>query len=181
MKKNICELDTEEISFAVAHLEKITVDDDGCIFNMYEDCEGVWSPCFHWSQSGPIIDREKITVMTVGNNWVASIKKEEEIFGPTPLIAAMRCYVASKLGGEVDMEEIFEALQLRKETIIQASEKCLSFNGLVSDAKNFVTEVRGTYNRAGEDMPKVLNDFIFNIEAELQFEGVLDKDFNVIK
>ena len=29
------------------------------------------------------------------------IPREEVVFGPTPLIAAMRCYVASKLGGEV--------------------------------------------------------------------------------
>ena len=66
-------------------------------------------------------------------------------------------------------------------TIITASEKYLSFNGYVGDAKSFVDDVRGTYNEAGEDMPKVLNDFIFNIEVELQFAGVLDKDFNVIK
>ena len=26
-------------------------------------------------------------------------------FGPTPLIAAMRCYVASKLGDEVEVPE----------------------------------------------------------------------------
>jgi hypothetical protein len=66
-------------------------------------------------------------------------------------------------------------------TIITASEKFLSFEGHVGDAKRFVDEIRETYNKAGEDMPKVLNDFIFNIEVELQFAGVLDKDFNVIK
>lgn len=66
-------------------------------------------------------------------------------------------------------------------TTITASDKFLSFDGLVGDAKRFVDDVRGTYNRAGEDMPKVLNDFIFNIEVELQFAGVLDENFNVIK
>lgn len=66
-------------------------------------------------------------------------------------------------------------------TIITASEKFLSFEGLVGDAIHFVDNVRGTYNRAGEDMPKVLNDFIFNIEVELQHSGVLDKDFNEVK
>jgi len=66
-------------------------------------------------------------------------------------------------------------------TMITASEKYLSFDGYVGDAKSFVDDVRETYNKAGEDMPKVLNDFIFNIEVELQFAGVLDKDFNVIE
>lgn len=66
-------------------------------------------------------------------------------------------------------------------TMITTSEKYLSFDGYVGDAKSFVDDVRETYNEAGSDMPKVLNDFIFNIEVELQFAGVLDKDFNVIK
>ena len=66
-------------------------------------------------------------------------------------------------------------------TTITASEKFLSFDGLVEDAKHFVDEVREDYDEAGSDMPKVLNDFIFNIEVELQFAGVLDKDFNVIE
>ena len=76
-----------------------------------------------------------------------------------------------------------EIVMSKKETItmITTSEKYLSFDGYVGDAKSFVDDVRGTYNKAGEDMPKVLNDFIFNIEVELQFAGVLDKDFNVIE
>lgn len=76
-----------------------------------------------------------------------------------------------------------EIVMSKKETItmITTSEKYLSFDGYVGDAKSFVDDVRGTYNKAGEDMPKVLNDFIFNIEVELQFAGVLDKDFNEIK
>jgi hypothetical protein len=71
----------------------------------------------------------------------------------------------------------------KKKTItrITTSEKFLSFDGLVGDAKNFVDEVREDYDKAGSDMPRVLNDFIFNIEVQLQYVGVLDKDFNVIK
>ncbi len=64
-------------------------------------------------------------------------------------------------------------------TIITASEKFLSFKGLVGDAKHFVDDIREDY--IGSDMPKVLNDFIFNIEVELQYAGVLDENFNVIK
>lgn len=33
------------------------------------------------------------------------IEEWDGIYGPTPLIAAMRCYVASKLGDEVDVPE----------------------------------------------------------------------------
>lgn len=66
-------------------------------------------------------------------------------------------------------------------TLLITSEKFLSFYGFVGDAKRFVDEIRETYNKAGEDMPKVLNDFIFNIEVQLQYLGVLDKDFNVIE
>ena len=56
-----------------------------------------------WSQGGPIIEREKITPEWTGENWMAYIKHDDEFFGPTPLIAAMRCYVASKLGAEIEI------------------------------------------------------------------------------
>jgi hypothetical protein len=58
-----------------------------------------------WLQGGPIIEREKITPEWTGENWMAYIKHDDEFFGPTPLIAAMRCYVASKLGDEVEVPE----------------------------------------------------------------------------
>ena len=68
-----------------------------------------------WSQGGPIIEREKIEIVRgnplyfpKGNEngdfyeplWIAGKQH-----GQTPLIAAMRCYVASKLGDEVDVPE----------------------------------------------------------------------------
>ena len=58
-----------------------------------------------WSQAGPIIEREKIDVMpTFGNQWHSTdVSGHVTRFGPTPLIAAMRCYVASKLGDEVQV------------------------------------------------------------------------------
>lgn len=61
-----------------------------------------------WSQGGPIIERERIGLgFGVGidsNRWEAGYITPEET-GPTPLIAAMRCYVASKLGDTVDVPE----------------------------------------------------------------------------
>jgi hypothetical protein len=62
-----------------------------------------------WAQGGPIIERERITPEWTGEDWMAYIKHDEEVFGSTPLIAAMRCYVASKLGDEVEIpEELIE-------------------------------------------------------------------------
>lgn len=63
-----------------------------------------------WSQGGPIIEREKLDVMWCGDRWCAyamTPDKETQLVdeGPTPLIAAMRCYVASRLGDTVDIPE----------------------------------------------------------------------------
>ena len=60
-----------------------------------------------WSQGGPIIEREGIELLceSLGFRWVAIPQKGPEWRGTTPLIAAMRCYVASKLGDEVEIPE----------------------------------------------------------------------------
>ena len=39
------------------------------------------------------------------HGWMAGIINTAQAYGPTPLIAAMRCYVASKLGDEVNIPE----------------------------------------------------------------------------
>lgn len=62
-----------------------------------------------WSLAGPIIEREQILVApngAPGSGWHARTKSgggflSEELQGPTPLIAAMRAYVALKFGAEV--------------------------------------------------------------------------------
>jgi hypothetical protein len=66
-----------------------------------------------WEMGGPIIEREEIsilhTTMRPSYKWEASQTPDEDLsvceFGPTPLIAAMRCYVASELGDEIDVPE----------------------------------------------------------------------------
>jgi hypothetical protein len=69
-----------------------------------------------WLWGGPIIERERITIEAYGDypNWVASLTYEEkefdgvaraEVRGTTPLIAAMRAYVASKMGDEIEVPE----------------------------------------------------------------------------
>lgn len=60
----------------------------------------------NWSLAGPIIERGGIAVLPCPRGWSARIGfGGEYIEGPTPLIAAMRCYVASELGDEVEIPE----------------------------------------------------------------------------
>jgi hypothetical protein len=56
-----------------------------------------------WALAGPIIEREGITVRRYTDAlWDASIGRLDYVAdGPTPLIAAMRCYVASKFGDDL--------------------------------------------------------------------------------
>ena len=72
-----------------------------------------YRPSEAWQQGGPIIEREKIDLNYFadgsyenGGAWMATLTNgpavSEEV-GPTPLVAAMRCYVASKLGDEVEV------------------------------------------------------------------------------
>ena len=63
-----------------------------------------------WAQGGPIIEREaiQITPDEYKGAWFAYTTNEGEAYegtGPTPLIAALRCYVASKLGDDIDVPE----------------------------------------------------------------------------
>lgn len=66
-----------------------------------------------WAQGGPIIERERLCIRPLKEVWGCWVTDQHgdihalalSGFGPTPLIAAMRCYVASKLGDEVDIPE----------------------------------------------------------------------------
>lgn len=68
-----------------------------------------------WNQGGPIIDREKVDFewepngkpVVMARLW--SKQRRYRAYGPTPLIAAMRCYVASRVGDEVEVpDELLE-------------------------------------------------------------------------
>jgi hypothetical protein len=63
-----------------------------------------------WGVMGPIIEREQIKLWPYdcAPNWKADLYNDKgQHFGegPTPLVAAMRCFVASKLGDEVEIPE----------------------------------------------------------------------------
>lgn len=68
------------------------------------------SPSTDWSQGGPIIEREKIKLEPIHKlkggeflEWNAkALPWQYAMEGPTALIAAMRAFVASRFGLEVD-------------------------------------------------------------------------------
>jgi hypothetical protein len=117
------ELSSSALDWAVAKCEP----DDTLAIYFDEDtgeplCHDDWEdnqeykPSTDWAQGGPIIERERVQITPRGettNMWEAIIF--DNIFmddgsdcfqtGTTPLIAAMRCYVASKLGDEVELPE----------------------------------------------------------------------------
>lgn len=118
MKIKTSELTGPALDWAVAKCEGRDMyfeDGDGPWFS---DCErhpdnfntdyGGWEIC------GPIIEREKLillppmekaTLWRVGSAYDYDWMMENEQKGPTPLIAAMRCYIASKLGDEIEIPE----------------------------------------------------------------------------
>lgn len=88
------ELTGHALRWAVAKCE-------GCI-GWNEAEHGPYSPHTDWAQAGPIIEREGITLTACNGAWEATYRGYFG-YGPTPLIAAMRCYCASKLGDEVEI------------------------------------------------------------------------------
>jgi hypothetical protein len=66
-----------------------------------------YCPSSNWAHGGPIIEREGIAIFRDIYGWKASTDfdlrdlGEGMMTGPTPLIAAMRAYVASKFGEDV--------------------------------------------------------------------------------
>jgi len=72
------------------------------------DMEDGYHPSTDWAQGGPIIEREGMDLMCADDYWLAGIPFEDDavqVEGPTPLVAAMRCFVLSRLGESVDIPE----------------------------------------------------------------------------
>lgn len=103
MKIKTCNLTDTALDWAVAYCADlpfpVVYDEDGR--------EVAVSPSTDWAQGGPIIEREEIELVPKGMYWDAYADEDFHVphSGPTPLIAAMRCYVASKLGDEVEIPE----------------------------------------------------------------------------
>lgn len=113
------------LDWAVAKCESEVLSQSSLVFQIKEHgClqrphMGNWKPSSLWAQGGPIIEREGIDVITekgTPESWFASVSRYQNgkrlygwrihQYGPTPLVAAMRCYVASKLGDIVEVPEV---------------------------------------------------------------------------
>lgn len=71
---------------------------------MDDTSPSLFAPSSNWAQGGPIIERERIELLAgpdAGWNAVAPVFVDG--IGPTPLIAAMRAFVKSKLGDRVEL------------------------------------------------------------------------------
>jgi hypothetical protein len=114
MKMKTAELTGAALDWAVAMAEgwqRITAQDNGgehpwlAKHGKYQDPKH-YRPTSNWMQGGPIIERECIDLEWTGipnADFFCTIQGKYEAHGNTPLIAAMRCYVASKLGDEIEL------------------------------------------------------------------------------
>lgn len=114
--KKVSELESSELDYWVAKAEgygTVFVNSAGCWIEKYSkkrNPAAPFSPSTDWSQGGPIIERERIEIYPYVEDeceqyWRAAIltdARPKYFSSPTPLIAAMRCYVASKFGENVD-------------------------------------------------------------------------------
>ena len=97
-------IDQSETTIAMSAPEEFRRADEG----HYEDW-APWSPSTDWRIGGPIIDRECMrsskyeAELYPGQPWHYWTPSNHFGHGPTPLMAAMRAYVASKLGDEVEI------------------------------------------------------------------------------
>ena len=114
MKIKVTELTGAALDWAAAKCEGWNVSVDEFLRSQLANSKFAYSTV--WAKGGPIIEREKITVANLNEmeGWIAYIGAVERrdglcgdasCYGPTPLVAAMRCYVASKLGDEVEIPE----------------------------------------------------------------------------
>lgn len=112
------ELQGAALDWAVAKCEGVLEDEEAFYINEYTgalmldrgDDSVAYCPSKLWDHGGPIIERESISIERKHDGWwMASYKYHYAddpmylVLADTPLIAAMRYYVASKLGEYVDV------------------------------------------------------------------------------
>ena len=107
------ELTGAALDWAVAKCEGVTEGKDSA---WYYDSRDAYNYSTDWAQGGAIIEREHIEWQ-----WLPAPDKAHQygarkpslgglnrtfcMDGPTVLVAAMRCYVASKLGDEIEIPD----------------------------------------------------------------------------
>jgi hypothetical protein len=81
---------------------------EGKVFDLSPDGYYTYKPSRNWALGGPIIERESIRLhRSHTGDWWAGPESDPHrpVSGPTLLIAAMRCYVASRLGDDVTVPD----------------------------------------------------------------------------
>ena len=98
----ISELNEAALDWAVASAE-------GAVWAVWRfkerHTDGEMNYSTSWAQGGPIIEQERMELAHDGFVWWARIRADEDFSGHTPLVAAMRCFVASKLGDTIEVPE----------------------------------------------------------------------------
>ena len=107
MPMKTSELTGDALDWAVAKCEGVLMRWER---STHDEAPLEYSPSTDWAQGGAIIEREGISLSRRGEHswsvWGAVLNDFEfDEEGATPLIAAMRGYVASKLGDEVELPE----------------------------------------------------------------------------
>lgn len=113
----VLELDGHLLDYWVGHLEEVAglkMRRRVCYRQAAFDFSDIeYSPTQDWQTGGPIIERERISLLTVTVNlgsappaWAANVigMPVHAGIGKTFLVAAMRAYVASKMGDTVPDE-----------------------------------------------------------------------------
>lgn len=106
-----CELQEAALDWAVEKCEFARLAQNGFpvapwVEQLHAEGDLSTYPSRDWAQGGPIVERERIELRGDGDEgWIAYDNLNPAQKGTTPLVAAMRCYVASKLGDEVEVPD----------------------------------------------------------------------------
>lgn len=120
MHHRVAELDELMLDRAVALAAGLTVymrHPAGWVTRNVNGTDTQWQPSRSWHQAGPIIESTGIDLEWAPNNGCSWYEPDGDMWcalaptrdglnrftGATPLIAAMRAYVAAKLGDEIDL------------------------------------------------------------------------------
>lgn len=81
-----------------------------------------------WACGGPILEREGISIYRMTSDWSAAYNPSGAAQdGPTPLAAAMRVHVYSKLGDTAEVpEELLERIQVATDPLTWREGACFS-------------------------------------------------------
>jgi hypothetical protein len=124
MKHKVCDLQGALLDAAVAKAEGHPIERSAAGCRVKPVDTGNWlipgdpytgyAPSTYWEDGGPIIARERISIVAcevrgqIGyfastDKYGWCIDEDMGITGPTPLVAAMRAFVRAKLGDEVEL------------------------------------------------------------------------------